>query len=209
MKSKLLLVYLKIQPLLLTVAVIGLFLILMNHWENTRITSTTSWIVKDVVSGDSFIASRKQKQFQVKLCGISASSDESREYLRSLLNKGDGSVVVNPVQTEWGVTIAEVFVQLKPDYETENHLNTEMVMAGVATIADYKSCPSAEYLEMAEGIVNQTPESFRKESKPTFKGNGENIHPQYLMVLREIEDDTAVVILNRVRKLALISFSSY
>ena len=140
MKSKLLLTYLKIQPLLLTVAVIGLFLIGMNHWENTRITSTTPWIVKDVVSGDSFIASRKQKRFQVKLCGISANSDESREYLRSLLNKGDGSVVVNPVRTEWGVTIAEVFVQLKPDYERESHLNTEMVMAGVATVADYKDC---------------------------------------------------------------------
>ncbi len=106
MKSKLLLAYLKIQPLLLTVAVIGLFLIGMNHWENTRITSTTPWIVKDVVSGDSFIASRKQKQFQVKLCGISANSDESKEYLRSLLNQGDGSVVVNPVRTKWGVTIA-------------------------------------------------------------------------------------------------------
>ena len=127
----------------------------MNHWQNTRIVPSDPWIVKDVVSGDSFIASRKQKRFQVKLCGISANSDKSREYLRSLLNKGDGSVVVNPVRTEWGVTIAEVFVQLKPDYERESHLNTEMVTAGVATVADYKNCPSAEYLEMAEGIVNQ------------------------------------------------------
>ena len=58
------------------------------------------------------------------------------------------------LQTVWGVTIAEVFVQLKPDYERESHLNTEMVMAGVATIVDYKDCPSAEYLEVAEGIVN-------------------------------------------------------
>ncbi len=61
-----------------------------------------------------FIASRKQKQFQVKLCGISANSDESKEYLRSLLNKGDGSVVVNPVRTEWGVTIAEVIIHSPP-----------------------------------------------------------------------------------------------
>ncbi len=155
MKSKLLLTYLKIQPLLLTVAVIGLFLIGMNHWQNTRIVPSDPWIVKDVVSGDRFIASRKGKEFKVKLCGISANSDESKEYLRSLLNKGDGSVVVNPVRTKGGVTIAEVFVQLKPDYERESHLNTEMVMAGVATIVDYKDCPSAEYLEMAEGIVNQ------------------------------------------------------
>ena len=155
MKSKLLLAYFKIQPLLFTVAVISLFLIAMNYWQHTRITLTTPWIVKDVVSGDRFVASRKSKNFKVKLCGISANSDESREYLRSLLNKGNGSVEVNTVRTEWGVTIAEVFVQLKPDYEREIHLNSEMVMAGVANVAeDYQDCPSAEYLERAEGINN-------------------------------------------------------
>ncbi len=155
MKSKLLLTYLKIQPLLLTVAVIGLFLIGMNHWQNTRIVPSDPWIVKDVVSGDRFIVNRGDETLNIQLCGIYAKSDESKEYLRSLLNKGDGSVVVNPVEKKGGVTIAEVFVQLKPDYERESHLNTEMVMAGVATVADYKDCPSAEYLEMAEGIVNQ------------------------------------------------------
>ena len=67
----------------------------------------------------------------------------------SLLNKGDGSVVVNPVKTEWGVTIAEIFVRLKPDYEREIHVNTEMVMAGVATLDNPDICPSAEYLKMA------------------------------------------------------------
>ncbi len=67
----------------------------------------------------------------------------------SLLNKGDGSVVVNPVKTEWGVTVAEVFVQLKPDFEREIHVNTEMVMAGMATLDNPDICPSAEYLKMA------------------------------------------------------------
>ncbi len=67
----------------------------------------------------------------------------------SLVNKGDGSVVVNPVKTEWGVTIAEVFVQLKPDREREIHVNTEMVMAGVATLDNPDICPSAEYLKIA------------------------------------------------------------
>ncbi len=115
MKSKLFLAYLKIKSLLPAIAFISLFLTVMNHWQNTRIVPSDPWIVKDVISGGlgsaearsvRFIASRKQKQFQVKLCGISANSDESKEYLRSLLNKGDGSVVVNPVRTEWGVTIA-------------------------------------------------------------------------------------------------------
>ena len=106
MKPKLFLAYLKIKSLLPAIAFISLFLTGMNHWQNTRIIPSDPWIVTDVVSGDSFIASRKQKRFQVKLCGISANSDESREYLRSLLNQGDGSVVVNPVQTKGGVTIA-------------------------------------------------------------------------------------------------------
>ena len=153
MKYKLLLAYLKIQPLLFTVAIISLFLIAMNHWQKTRITLTTPWIVKDVVSGDSFTASRKSKNFKVKLCGISVSGNESRDYLRSLINQGNGSVVVNPVKTEWGVTVAEVFVGIE---RGEIHLNTEMVMGGMAGLAeDYKDCPSAEYLEMAEGIKNQ------------------------------------------------------
>lgn len=155
MKSKLLLAYLKIQPLLLGIAVIGLFLTAMNHWQNTRILPSTPWIVQDIVSGDRFTASRKHKQFQVKLCGISANSDESKDYLRSLISQGNGSVVVNPVKTEWGITVAEVFVQLKPDSERESHINSEMVMAGMANLAeDYKNCPSAEYLERAEGISN-------------------------------------------------------
>ncbi len=121
----------------------------MNHWQNTRIIPSDPWIVKDVVSGGlgsaearsvRFIVNRGDETLNIQLCSIYAKSDKSKEYLRSLLNKGDGSVVVNPVQTKWGVTIAEVFVQLKPDYERESHLNTEMVMAGVATIADYKNC---------------------------------------------------------------------
>ncbi len=142
MKPKFFLAYLKIKPLLFGVACLLLSITAINQFLNYRakFANTLPWIVKDVVSGDSFIASRKQKRFQVKLCGISANSDESKDYLRSLLNQGDGSVVVNPVQTKWGVTIAEVFVQLKPDYERESHLNTEMVMAGVATVADYKNC---------------------------------------------------------------------
>ncbi len=83
MKSKLLLAYLKIQPLLLGIVSIGLLLIGMYYQQRNRITSNTPWIVQDVVSGNFLITSRKHKEFKVKLCGISANSDESRKYLRS------------------------------------------------------------------------------------------------------------------------------
>ena len=54
---------------------------------------------------------RGYKKLEIQLCGIYAKDDESKEYLRSLLNKG--SLVVNPVQKSDEVTIAEVFVQVK------------------------------------------------------------------------------------------------
>ena len=70
----------------------------------------------------------------------------------ALLNKGDGSVILDKVQKKDGLTIAEVFVQLKPDHQ-EIHLNTEMLLKSKAILgADYKACPNAEYLEMAVEI---------------------------------------------------------
>ena len=59
--------------------------------------------------------------------------------------------------------------------------------------------PDLKSLSGCWGIVTQTQEySCNIE---TCLGNAETIHPQYLMVLREIEDDTAYLILNRVRKI--------
>ena len=111
MKPKFFLAYLRIKPLLFGVACLLLSITAINQFLNYRakLANTLPWIVKDVVSGGlgraearsvRFIASRKGKEFKVKLCGISANSDESKEYLRSLLNQGDGSVVVNPVRTD-------------------------------------------------------------------------------------------------------------
>lgn len=59
--------------------------------------------------------------------------------------------------------------------------------------------PDLKSLSGCWGIVTQVQEySCNIE---TCLGNAETIHPQYLMVLREIEDDTAYLILNRVRKI--------
>ena len=150
MNAKLFLAYLRIRKLLPVIVIPCLAVTIYNQFLNYRnaFADTSPWIVEEIIYGERLTVSRHGKQFEVKLCGISA-GHESRDYLRSLLNKGDGSVVVNPVKTEWGVTIAEVFVQLKPDFEREIHVNTEMVMAGVATLDNPDICPSAEYLKMA------------------------------------------------------------
>ncbi len=97
--------------------------------------------------------SRSHKKLEIQLCGIYAKSQRSKAYLRSLLNQGN--LVVNSVKKEDGLTIAEVFVQLKPDYVQKIHPSTEMVMAEVATVVDYQACPSAEYLGIAAAIVAQ------------------------------------------------------
>ena len=134
------------------IAVLSIAITAVNQYLNYRLKfiNTDPWMVKDVVSGDRFLVERSGKKLEVQLCGISAKSDESKEYLRSLLNKGDGSVILDKVQKKDGLTIAEVFMQITDQQEI--HLNTEMVLKGKAKLADYKACPNAEYFEMTAEI---------------------------------------------------------
>ena len=163
LKSRFFLIYFRSKPLLKAIAFLGLVAIFYNQYLNhpLKLRNPNPWIVTDVISGDRFLVERSGKKLEVQLCGISASSDESKAYLRSrrdplrgsLLNKGDGSVILDKVQKKDGLTIAEVFMQIEPDYVQEIHLNTEMVLKGKAILgADYKACPNAEYLEMAVEI---------------------------------------------------------
>ena len=157
MKSKLFLIYFRLRPILKAIAILSLVATFYNQFLNHRLkfANTDSWIVTDVISGDRFMVDRGDKKLEIQLCGIHAKSDKSRKYLRSLIAQGDGSVVLDRVRKQDGLTVAEVFVQLKPDYQQEIHLNTEMVTEGVATIFNYQTCPSAEYLARAAAIVDQ------------------------------------------------------
>ena len=153
LKSRFFLIYFRSKPLLKAIAFLGLVAIFYNQYLNhpLKLRNPNPWIVTDVISGDRFLVERSGKKLEVQLCGISASSDESKAYLRSLLNKGDGSVILDKVQKKDGLTIAEVFMQLKSNKQ-EIHLNTEMLMKGKAKLADYKACPNAEYFEMTAEI---------------------------------------------------------
>ena len=70
--------------------------------------------------------------------------------MRSLIDKGD--LVIDIVKENDGITVAEVFVQLKPDYEREIHLNTEMITKGMVVLQNPDIFPSAEYLKIAAEI---------------------------------------------------------
>lgn len=149
MKAKLFLAYLRLKPLLYAIALLSLAVTIYYQFLNYRPKQRNSdpWIVTDVVSGDRFIASRGHQKLEIQLCGIYAKSNESREYLRSLLNKGN--LVVSQVEKSEKSIIAEVFVQLKPDYQQEIHINSEMITGKVASVFNFRNCPSAEYLAIA------------------------------------------------------------
>lgn len=146
MKSKLFSAYLRSKPFLYAIALLLLAITIYMEFIRHRTTNATPWIVSDVISGDRFIVQRNDQTLEVKLCGI---SEGSKDYLRSLLDKGNGSVVLEKVSEQDNLMVAEVFMQIKPDYQQEIHLNTEMVMGGKAVLADYQNCPNAEYFEMA------------------------------------------------------------
>ena len=145
--KKLFSVYLRSKPLLYAIAILCIAAIAANQYINRRPKPVNNpWIVVDVISGDRFMVERNDQTLEIKLCGISA-SEGSKDYLRSLINQGDGWVVLDRVSKQDGLTVAEVFVQRHD--EQEIHLNTEMLMGGQAILADYKACPNAEYFEMA------------------------------------------------------------
>ena len=143
--------YFKIKPLLYMFAILCIAAIAANQYINRRSKPVNNpWIVTDVISGDRLMVERNEKELEIQLCGISAKSNESKKYLRSLLAQGDGSVVLDRVSKQEGTTIAEVFMQITEQQEI--HLNTEMLMGGQAKLADYKACPNAEYFEMTAEI---------------------------------------------------------
>ncbi len=154
MNANLFLAYLRIRKFLPAIAILSILIITINQFFNYHnvLAETEPWIVQSVVSGNSLTVVRDDEMKKIKLCGISG-GDET--YLRSLINRGNGSVVVNPISKTDNVTVAEVFVPLLPDMEQEIHLNTEMIMGGVATVDNPDICPSAEYLEIAAAIKNQ------------------------------------------------------
>ncbi len=104
----------------------------------------------------------KTEEKKIRFCGTDAPEIkqplgvQSRDYLRSLIAKGDGTIYVLEVESDrYGRTVAELFMPLKDNPEQEIHLNTEMIMAGLAWHYQQYSgnCPNQYGLEMAENIA--------------------------------------------------------
>ncbi|WP_229642776.1 thermonuclease family protein [Waterburya agarophytonicola] len=133
------------------------------------------WQVKpgSIYDGDTLRVVRGNEELKIRICGIDAPElkqplgIESRDYLRSLIAQGNGTIHVLPIETDrYDRTVAELWIPIKPDYEAQIHLNTAMVEAGYAYhYQQYSdSCVSAENLGWAEKIA-------RDEKLGVWNGN--------------------------------------
>ena len=135
------------KPLLIGISFLSLILVVANQWTELQAgkKGKGSWEVKEVLSGETLALARDGEQLEAKLCGIDSGN---KEYLRSLIDRGNGSVWVQKSGKGF-----EAWVMLKPDFESQIHLNTEMVMAG-AILSNHSDCLSAENLELASNYEN-------------------------------------------------------
>lgn len=121
------------------------------------------WQVKpgSIYDGDTLRVQRGSEEMKIRFCGIDAPEKQqalgtqARDYLRSLVDRGNGSVVVVPVERDrYGRMVAELFVMVSGG---EIHLNSEMVAAGMAFhYGQYSgNCPNQRAIVMAEEIAKQ------------------------------------------------------
>jgi micrococcal nuclease len=116
-------------------------------------------VAGSVYDGDSLRVSDGSQEIKVRLCGIDAPEKdqalgvESRDHLRSLLEQGDGRIILVETDTDqYGRTVAEAFIPMGND-DAEIHLNTQMVADGMAYVYPkyVGSCPNGSRMQAAEG----------------------------------------------------------
>lgn len=120
------------------------------------------WNLKpgSIYDGDTLRVVRGSEELKIRFCGIDAPEKkqsmgvESRDYLRSLVDTGNGELLIVPIEKDrYDRTVAEVYV---PDRKTSAiNLNLEMVRAGYAWhYAQYSdNCPMRDQLIVAEGMA--------------------------------------------------------
>jgi micrococcal nuclease len=121
-----------------------------------------------VHDGDTLRVSDQAEELKIRLCGIDAPEieqamgTEARDHLRELIAKGDGTIIVVPVeQDRYGRTVAELYVKPRPgqDYQVgeEIGLNAQMVADGFAHhYARYSGdCPNGQVLSGLEASAQQ------------------------------------------------------
>ena len=172
--------------LVIGLSLIGYSLLDKNSTLSSSIDSPTTkpknsevWSVKpgSIYDGDTLRVIKGNRELRIRFCGIDAPEKkqplgiESRDYLRSLIDKSNGTVQIMEVEIDrYGRTVAELFVPLKSNPEQEIHLNSAMVEAGMAWHYEKYSdnCIDRDGLAIAQQLA--------KEEKLGV-WNGSNIPP--------------------------------
>ena len=119
------------------------------------------WQVKEnsIYDGNTLTVQRGEEELEVRLCGIDSPEleqslgIEARDYLQSLVAKGDGTIFVTPVEENKQETVAELYVYI--GNRQALFLNSQMIAGGAAWHAqkDSSNCPNQKALITAENIA--------------------------------------------------------
>lgn len=157
--------------LLIGLGLIGYALLSKNNLQppqtsipETKPQTYEEWSLKpgSVYDGDTLRVVKGNEELKIRFCGIDAPEAkqelgiEARDHLRSLINMGNGKLLLVPVEKDrYGRTVAEVYVQDRS--KSAVHLNLQMVRDGYAWLyAQYvDNCPSKEQLEIAESLAQE------------------------------------------------------
>ncbi len=122
--------------------------------------ATEVWQVKEgsIYDGDTLRATKENEELKIRFCGIDAPEKkmpmgiEARDHLRSIIDRGNGTVEIERVKDSY-----EVWILLKPDFESQIHLNTWMIENGMGKIDPVTSntCLKKENLIWAEEIAKK------------------------------------------------------
>ena len=110
--------------------------------------------------GDTLRVQRNGEELKIRLCGVDSPEKqqplgiEARDHLRSLINQGDGTVIVLPIErARYGRTVAELFIPTSADEEI--HLNSQMTADGMAYVYPQyvDGCPNATAIAAGENMA--------------------------------------------------------
>jgi endonuclease YncB( thermonuclease family) len=126
-------------------------------------SETWQLVPGSIYDGDTLRVQREGAEIKIRMCGIDAPEHDqpmgidARDHLRSLVSKGDGSLIVVQVEKDrYGRSVAELFVKPRAGqgYQPgeEISLNAQMVADGFAYhYAQYsRNCPNGSLLARIE-----------------------------------------------------------
>ncbi|NEZ54199.1 thermonuclease family protein [Adonisia turfae] len=134
-------------------------LVLANAVLREKHLSQHLWLVPgSIYDGDTLRVTDGTTEIKLRLCGVDAPEIvqpmgvAARDHLRALVDQGEGGqIIVVPIEKDrYGRTVADLFVPVGG--EEEIHVNSQMVMDGMAYHYEKYSgrCPQPQVLAMAE-----------------------------------------------------------